>query len=162
MKALSLLTVLSISLASTAWGPMARAQGETIHIVDATSRPTPPGIRSGVVYLTLMNHGAADDTLTGISTPVAERAELDRDVNQNGIAKMTPVTDFSIKANDGVTFKAGGLHIMLIGLNQNLKPGQTFPVTLTFAKAGPVDITVKVQPLAAAKSDMSVMPGMKM
>jgi len=154
MKRLLLIPAILLSLASAAW-----AGSETIHIVDANARPTPPGVTAGVVYLVLMNHGAEDDTLTGISTPVAAMAELHRSVTENGIAKMPPVTGFVIKSNDGVTFKPGGLHIMLMGLKQPLKLGQTFPVTLTFAKAGPVEITVTVQPLKPPKPSME---GMKM
>jgi copper(I)-binding protein len=33
----------------------------------------------------------------------------------------------------------------LEGLTQSLQPGQTFPVTLTFANAGPVTTTATVQ-----------------
>jgi copper(I)-binding protein len=130
-----------------------------IHIVDAHSRPTPPGVTSGVVYLVLMNHGSADDALTGVSSPVAESAGLYRTTVESGVSTMPAVTDFTIKANDGVTFKPDGLHIMLIGLKQPLRIGDMFPVTLTFAKAGAVEITVTVQPLTPAKG---AMPGMKM
>jgi len=39
-----------------------------------------------------------------------------------------------------VAFDPGGMHIMLVGLKQPLKEGQTFPLTLTFRKAGKVDV----------------------
>ena len=159
MKRVLLIPGFLLAIASLTSAPTARAAGETIHIVDANARPTPPGVTAGVVYLMLMNHGAEDDTLTGISTPIADMAELHRSVTENGIARMPPVTGFVIKSNDGVTFKPGGLHIMLMGLKQPLKIGQTFPVTLTFAKAGPVEITVTVQPLKPPKPSMD---GMKM
>ena len=49
-----------------------------------------------------------------------------------------------------VELKPGGpLHVMLIELNQKLKAGDSFPLTLTFAKAGKRDVTVKVERLGA-------------
>jgi hypothetical protein len=38
---------------------------------------------------------------------------------------------------------------MLIDLNQKPQAGDSFPLTLTFEKAGPRDVTVKVEPLGA-------------
>jgi copper(I)-binding protein len=148
---------LLIALALFAGG--ARADESGIHIADAHARPTPPGITTGVVYLVVMNHGAADDDLTGVSSPVAASAGLYRSAVESGVLAGPPVSDFKIKANDGVTFKPGGLHIVLMGLKQPLRIGDMFPVTLNFAKAGPVDVTVTVQALTPTKSGK---PGMKM
>ena len=44
---------------------------------------------------------------------------------------------------------AGGMHIMLVGLKQPLKEGQTFALTLTFAKAGKVNVKVPVAKIGA-------------
>lgn len=147
---------------SFAWQtPVAFAEAEpTIHIVDVKARPTAPGAQTAAVYLVMMNHGADDDRLTGMSTPVAEKAELHRTVDSGGMSKMDAVPDFEIKANGGVTFAPGALHIMLTGLKQQLKLGESFPLTLTFAKAGPVTVTVGVQQIKA--KPMPDMPGMKM
>jgi hypothetical protein len=51
----------------------------------------------------------------------------------------------------------GGIHVMLIGLKAPLKAGQTFPVPLTFEKAGTIMATMVVEK-ADAMSD--TMPGM--
>jgi copper(I)-binding protein len=155
-KALLLLLALFVSPASFA------ETEPTIHIVDVKARPTAPGAETGAVYLVLMNHGAVDDTLTGLSTPIAAKAELHRSTDSGGVAKMEAVPDLLVKANDGVTFAPGGLHVMLMGLKQQLKPGDSFPLTLDFAKAGPVTVTVAVQPIKAKPKPMQDMPGMKM
>jgi len=135
---------------------------EVIHVADAKARPTIAGATTGAIYLVIMNHGAADDTLTGLSTPVADKAEAHRSTSDNGVMKMEPVDSLTIKAGDGVTFAPGGLHIMLTGLKQPLVLGQTFPLTLTFAKAGPVETTVTVARVGKGKQEMHDMPGMKM
>jgi periplasmic copper chaperone A len=132
-----------------------------IHVADAKSRPTSPD-GAGVVYMIIMNHGAEDDDLTGLSTPVADKAEMHRTVTANNVSQMNPVADVPLKANDAISFAPGGLHVMLTGLKQPLKAGDSFPLTLNFAKAGAVVVTVSVQPIKVAPKPMADMPGMKM
>lgn len=139
-------------------GPALADEG-AIHVADAKARPTAPG-GTGVVYMIVMNHGADDDDLTGLSTPVADKAEMHRSMEMNGMSHMEAVADLPVKANGAVMFEPGGLHVMLTGLKQPLKIGDSFPLTLTFAKAGPVTVTVSVQQIKA--KPMGDMPGMKM
>jgi hypothetical protein len=137
----------------------ALAQESPIHVADAKARPTAPG-GTGVVYMIVMNHGAADDDLTGLSTPIADKAEMHRTMDMNGMSHMEAVADLPVKAMNAVTFAPGGLHVMLTGLKQPLKAGDSFPLTLTFAKAGTVTVTVSVQQIKA--KPVGNMPGMKM
>jgi copper(I)-binding protein len=150
---------LAILALFTAFAATAHAAGD-IAITDAKARPTPPGAQTAAVYLTIVNHGAADDTLTAITTPVAETAAAHRTSNANGVMTMDAAPDLPVKAGGGVTFAPGGLHIMLTGLKQPLTKGETFPITLTFAAAGPVTATVTVGPVGPPAHD--AMPGMKM
>jgi periplasmic copper chaperone A len=114
--------------------------------------------KTGVTYLTIVNKGTADDRLISASTPVAQKAEPHTTVNDNGIMKMRPVDGIAVKAGGEAVLKPGGLHLMLIGLNGPLKAGQSFPLTLTFEKAGKIEATVAVEK-AGAMSGQS-MPGM--
>src|ERR1700743_1938860 len=147
------LLALLLALAAPAF-----ADESPIHVADAKARPTAPG-GTGVVYLIVMNHGTTDDDLTGLSTPVADKAEMHRTMDMNGMSHMEAVTDLPVKAMNAVTFAPGGLHVMLMGLNQPLKVGDSFPWPLTFAKAGSVTTTVTVQPIKA--KPMGDMPVMK-
>ncbi len=157
----AMLSVLVLTALAGLPGGLARA-AETIQITDAKARPTPPGATSGVVYLTVMNHGAADDTLTSVATSVADAASMHRTVNDSGIMKMEPVGSLPVKAGGTLSFAPGGLHIMLTGLKRPLKPGDDFPITLNFATAGPVTTTVAVGAIGPAAHGMHDMPGMKM
>jgi copper(I)-binding protein len=144
-----------------AFATPAFAEDSPIHVADAKARPTAPG-GTGVVYMIVMNHGAADDDLTGLSTPVADKAEMHRSITENGVSRMDAVADLPVKANEAATFGPGGLHVMLMGLKQPLKLGDSFPLTLNFAKAGVVTVTVSVQQIKATPKPMADMPGMKM
>jgi copper(I)-binding protein len=51
-----------------------------------------------------------------------------------------------------VTLAPGGFHIMLLGLKQRLKEGDSFPVTLSFEHSGQVTATVTVRRMGGAVS----------
>jgi len=75
------------------------------------------------------------DRLTGASTPVAKHVELHETINDNGVMKMRPVDALAVRPDKPVLFAPGGCPVMLVGLNQPLKVGETFPLTLTFDPA---------------------------
>ena len=127
-----------------------------IAVSDAWSRATPPGAKTGVVYLTVTDTGAAD-SLTAVETPVAEMAMLHESKTVNGVSQMRPVDAAPISAQAPLKLAPGGFHIMLEGLKQPLKAGESFPVTLTFAQAGAVTATVEVRSLGAGGHDMGNM-----
>jgi periplasmic copper chaperone A len=64
---------------------------------------------------------------------------------------MRPLAGVTIPAGHPVAFVPGGMHIMLDGLKGPLREGQTFPLTLTFAKAGPQTVTVTVGKIGAMR-----------
>jgi periplasmic copper chaperone A len=103
---------------------------------------------SGVVYMTLMNHGAVPDKLMSISTPVANMAMLHESVEEGGVAKMKDMSDLEIPAGGSVEMKPGGLHIMLMGLGAPLKKGRSLKLTLEFEHAGKVEVDAKIGDVA--------------
>ena len=66
------------------------------------------------------------------------------------VMKMRPLAGLDIPAGQSVTLKPGGEHIMLMGLNGPLHEGQSFPLTLTFEKAGTREVSVAVEKPGAA------------
>ena len=123
-----------------------------IQIEHVWSRAMPAGA-TGVVYLTVTNHGPPD-TLTGVASPVAASAGLHETIDDHGVMKMRPVTSLPVASGKSLTLAPGGYHIMLMGLRQALVTGTSFPVTLTFAKAGTVTVTATVQAAGATMRGM--------
>ena len=62
-----------------------------------------------------------------------------------GMVGMQPIERLEIPAGATVELKPGSYHIMLIGLKQELKAGETIEITLTFEKAGDVKVTAEVR-----------------
>ena len=113
------------------------AAAQQAKVEQAWARATAVSARAGGVFLTLRETGTAD-RLVSASSEIAARTELHRTVEDNGIMRMLPVEGIDLAAGETVTFKPGGLHIMLIDLKRPLKQGETFEVTLRFAKGPPV------------------------
>ena len=111
--------------------------------------PSIGGTANGAAFLTVANGGTSADRLIGVASPVAATVELHTHLMEDGVMKMRMVDGIDIEPGAAAELKPGGLHIMLIGLKAPLKEGDSFPLDLTFAKAGTVTTTVLVQHPAA-------------
>ncbi|HUL93223.1 MAG TPA: copper chaperone PCu(A)C [Burkholderiales bacterium] len=148
MTARNIWICLALALAAAIPGG-ASAQG--IRVVNAWSRPTPPGIDIGVAYFSIRNSGKADRLLR-VSSPLAQRAELHASVMKDGVMKMEGLSSVDVGSGAPVTFEPSGKHVMLMGLKRPLKEGDVFPLTLTFANAGAVQVRVRVRGLGDRNS----------
>ena len=102
-------------------------------------------VRNGVSYMSIHNSGAGSDRLIGVSTQIADRAELHAHDMKGDVMKMRPLDAIDVPAGGMVEFKPGGLHIMLFGLKTPLKKGHSFPMRLKFESAGDVDLMVVIE-----------------
>jgi len=118
-----------------------------VHVIGAHAREAPPGARTAAVYLTLDNRGAGADRLVAARSPrgVVEIHSMRMDA---GVMRMRAIADVPIPARGRVELAAGGLHLMLVDPSPPLKAGERVPLTLTFERAGTVDVEVAVEPLA--------------
>lgn len=161
MKTILYALVLCAGLGQSA---LAQSAG-SIEVTHAWARATAATAKTGAAYLTLVNKGTSDDRLVAVAGTVAAKAELHVTNAENGVMKMRPLAAVEVKAGGQAELKPGGMHIMLVGLAAPLKEGQQFPLTLTFEKAGTVEVTVTVEK-AGAMGDHAMpgmtMPGMKM
>jgi copper(I)-binding protein len=123
------------------------------------ARPTAGAATSGAIYFTVTNQGSPDE-LVGASTPVAAIAAVHETINDQGVMKMRPVPSVVLEPGKPVTLKPGGYHVMLTGLKGALKPGDSFPLTLTFVHAQPITVTAKVETMSGAAMDHGAAAGM--
>lgn len=104
------------------------------------------------LYFTISNRGSADDELLAISTNVAERTELHRQVDHGGITTMEETPSLPIPAAGHLTLEPGGYHVMLIGLREKLEPGDTVPLEIQFRHAGTIPHQAMVRSYAELES----------
>ncbi|MEJ2119486.1 MAG: copper chaperone PCu(A)C [Alphaproteobacteria bacterium] len=104
---------------------------------------------NGAAYVSVRNTGKTTDQLIGVRTSVAKRAELHTHLMDNGIMRMRPLKAIEVTPGAPAVMRPGGDHIMLMGLTHKLKRGERFPITLRFAKAGEITVTVTVAGVGA-------------
>jgi copper(I)-binding protein len=120
----------------------APAGGQGLQVSDAWARPGLAGGTSAA-YFTIENGTGSDDSLLSASSDAAGAVELHMTMMQDGNMQMAPQQEVPVQTGN-IKFEPGGLHVMLIGLKQDLKPGDTFKLTLNFATAGTIRLDVKV------------------
>ena len=120
----------------------AMAQTGGVEIKDVWARATPGGAENGAAYLTLLS--PTGDRLTGVTTPAAAKAQVHEMTNEGGVMKMREVPAIELPPGKPVMLKPGGLHIMMMGLKQPLKPGESVPLTLQFEKSGTREVSAAV------------------
>ena len=137
----------------------AMAQTGDLQITNAWARATPGGAQTAAAYVTILS--PTGDRLTAAATPAAQKADLHSMTMDGNVMKMRQVDGVDLPAGQAVTLKPGGYHIMLTGLAQPLTEGQTFPLALSFDKAGTREVTVTVQKVGSMGPGAN-MPGMDM
>lgn len=117
----------------------------------AMARAVPKVAPASAVFVTLHNSASKPVALVGGDTPVARSVELHTHTMQDGMMAMRRVESVPIPAGESVVFQPGGLHIMLIGLQDDLVEGHQIPLTLSFDDGSVLDLEVPVgNPGAAA------------
>lgn len=140
------LTISAALLAISASSFAQSYQAGDMHISNPYARPTVPGQTSGGAYITMENKGTTPDKLVSVASSAAKSVEIHTMSMDGNVMKMREVPNIEIKPATTVTMKpGGGYHIMLIGINQQLKAGDTITLTLRFEKSGNVDISAVVE-----------------
>ncbi|WP_299775164.1 copper chaperone PCu(A)C [uncultured Pseudoteredinibacter sp.] len=114
-------------------------------VEEAYSRPLPPGQSTAVVYLSVENSSSKTIKLTSVSSSLGKSAEFHRHIHEDGMMMMRKVEQLEIEPGKILRFQPGGYHIMLFGLKQPLRVGDTFVVQLNNADGEVLDATVEVK-----------------
>jgi len=101
---------------------------------------------------------AGGGKLVSASSPVAAVVEIHEMAMEGSVMKMRAVPALDLPAGKAVELKPGGYHVMLIDLKQQLKPGDTVPVTLVVegkdGKREKLEVKAAVRALAAGADGM--------
>lgn len=116
------------------------SQPARLEVKNAWTRDTVGSTTNAAVFMTI--NSQTSDRLIGASTPVAKKTDLMTMVGGSSAMEMNYLKAIDIPAGTTVSLNPSGLHVWLADLNQPLKAGQTFPLTLQFEKAGVRRVTV--------------------
>ena len=136
------------------------AASDPIAVEDAWARVSPAGVTTGAAYFKIT--ATDDDALIGVtvSDEIADHAEIHEVVHSmdmsdesmdmsddgmnDGAMSMQQIDSLELLAGSPVRLAPGGYHIMLIDLAAPLVAGETFELTLDFATADDLTVSVEV------------------
>lgn len=128
-------------------GSAVSAMAAEVVIKDAWLRESIPGTENGAGYLTLTNTGTESVTLVGASTEAARATEVHQHILRDGMMRMKRVPELTIEPNQSVVFQPGGYHLMLFGVKNAFRVGDSIEFTLQFSDGARVNFAAEVQPI---------------
>jgi periplasmic copper chaperone A len=112
------------------------------------TRATPKSAAVAGGYVKITNTGNTADRLTGGSADVSRKFEVHEMSMDRGVMKMRELKDgLEIPPGAIVKLKPGSYHIMMMNLSRPLAKGEKVKGSLTFEKAGKVDVEFTVEAL---------------
>jgi periplasmic copper chaperone A len=160
MKKLFIASLLTLTAA--AWAQT------TVKVEDAWVRGTVASQKATGAFMRLTS--PADARLVSVSSTVAGVVEIHEMAMENDVMKMRQIPGLALPAGKATELKPGGYHIMLMDLKDQVKGGDTVPLTLTFEdgakKTFTQEVNAPVKALGAVQGSMPMkhdhgnMPGM--
>src|SRR5262249_39356077 len=116
-----------------------------ITVTGAFARATLKGAASAATYFTVRNTGTTADTLVGADTPAAKSASL-HSMRMNGnVMEMSAVEGgLAVPPGGSLQLDPNSYHMMLTGMVAPYVEGQCLEMTLHFAGAGDLPITLNI------------------
>lgn len=136
--------ILVILLAATWMSGCASGTGKNA-VQEAWARPGAAGANSAI-YFVIDNRQGQADTLLSAASDAAQVVELHTSkMGSDGTMMMEHQENVPVPAGKKLEFKPGSLHVMLMGLTGDLKPGNKITMTLNFEKAGSIAVEAAVR-----------------
>lgn len=142
--------LIAVALSTAFAAPVfAGSAADGMTAVDPYVRLVPPGQPATGAFFVLKNGDDKDHKLVKAESAVAKATELHTHVSEGGMMKMRPVKEIDVNAKGEAVLKPGSLHVMLIGLKQQLKEGDNVAIKLTFEDNSTKEITAPVRKIQA-------------
>ena len=128
-----------------------------VNVQDAWARGTVAGQKATGAFMKL--EAAKASRLVSASSPVAGVVEIHEMAMENNVMKMRAVSGLDLPAGKPVELKPGGYHVMLMELKEQMKDGQSVPITLVVEdkdkKRQNIEVKALVRPLTAGNAKKS-------
>lgn len=122
-----------------------------IEVTKYWARPGKQG-QNTAAYMVLKNQGDQEGiSLVKASSPICREVQihttLEEEIDGHAVKKMRQVDGINLPCHKDVALKPGGYHVMLIGLNEDVKLDKenTVPLTLVFSNDEHVNLTLPIK-----------------
>lgn len=136
--------ILTIVLAACAAKPAPSVGVGSITIEQPWVRAAANGGNTAA-FMVIKNSGNQADKLIKADYNTAKKVTLMETTMQDGKMGMADVAAIEVPASGQVELKSGGYHVMMMMLMEELKAGDKVTITLTFEKAGAVQVEMPVK-----------------
>ena len=154
MKAILIGTLLGLGLFNAA----SAQQFEVGKLIIDTpyTRSTPPMTPVAGGFMKITNTGDKDDLFFAGKAPFSKAVEIHEMImGEKGIMRMQQTKGgLVIPAGETVELKPGGLHVMFIGLSEQMIPGEQHKALLKFENAGDVEVEFIVKDITKMSEPM--------
>ena len=141
-----LLSILTLSLLSAS----SYADG-SVSVMHPYARAVAPGHPNSAAFMVLKNTSEQDRSLVTARSNVSKVVELHTHKKEGGMMRMRQVDKIVIKAGSKTVLKPGGLHVMFIGLKQELKTGNKVDLELEFDNGEKIKLSVPIKIVAGMR-----------
>lgn len=118
---------------------------DAVNILSSYVRAVPPGQMNSAAFMQIENGSGQARQLVAAGSAVAETVELHTHTNADGVMQMRQVPHIAIPPRETVVLEPGGLHVMLIGLKQNLVAGERIEVELVYGDGSRETIVMPIR-----------------
>ena len=143
----ALLSMLVLTLIS------ASSFADNVTVIQPYARAVPPGHPNSAAFMVLKNSSEQDRALVNARSNISKVVELHTHKKEGGMMRMRRVKQIAIKAGSETVLKPGGLHVMFIGLKQQLKAGDKVELELEFDNGATIKLTVPVKMVAGMRKE---------
>ncbi|WP_300731414.1 copper chaperone PCu(A)C [Pseudomonas sp.] len=125
---------------------------------DAWVRATVAGQPSSGAFMRLTS--TTDSKLVEVKSTAAKTVQIHESTLHNDVMGMQPVNSVALPAGKTVNIEPEGYHVMLIDLHEQIKVGDTVPLTLVVEDSKGVKESIEVKAQARALNSMPMDHGM--
>ena len=141
------LTIARSMLKLAPWAALFAAGTAEANDIAVTGAWTPPDAEVGsdaVLGMVVTNDGAEPDALVRVSCPVANFSEKRQiDIGEGG-KSAREVHEIPIAPKSKLTLNGAGFHVELLQTRQKLAEGDEFQCSVSFRRAGKIEVQVRV------------------
>jgi copper(I)-binding protein len=113
--------------------------------IEQRIRPVAAGGTSAA-YFSFTNTFGEPDTIIGVKSNIAALTQIHETYEtEDGMMGMRERLNIPVQPEETIVFEQGGLHVMLMQLDHDLKTGDSVSVLLQLSKAGEVEINLQVK-----------------
>lgn len=107
---------------------------KSLKVKNLYARVSSPSAKSGAIFFIIENGTDIEHHLIGARVNVAKKAELhSHSVDKGGVMSMIKIDGgIKLQPQSRAIFKRGGNHVMMMGLKNGLRNGETFSLDLIF------------------------------